>query len=105
MRILIQLLKGGKSPGDTFSLFHRLEEMESVEICPEAGLTSHPEVFSSVRSALEQFGSGTSSSRLLGGTTSLHKELEEKLAKFLDKEACLLFTSGFTYSSLYTVQS
>ena len=46
-------------------------------------------------SALEKFGSGTSSSRLLGGSCNLHRELEEKLAKFLDKEACLLFTSGF----------
>ena len=79
-----------------FIQIHAFSIFSHGQICQLAGLTSHPEVLASAGSALEQFGSGTSSSRLLGGTTSLHKELEEKLAKFLDKEACLLFTSGFT---------
>ena len=49
----------------------------------------------SARSALEQFGCGSASSPLLGGNSSIHTELEEKLAKFLKREACLLFPSGF----------
>ena len=58
-------------------------------------MTSHPEVVASARSALEQYGSGSASSPLLGGNSSFHRELEEKLAMFVNKEACLLYPSGF----------
>ena len=63
-----------------------------------AGLTSHPEVVAATKSALEQFGAGSASSPLLGGNTYYHKDLEVALAKFLNKEACLLFPSGFAAS-------
>ena len=59
------------------------------------GLTSHPEVVASAKLALEQFGAGSTSSPLLGGNSSLHRELEEELAMFLNKEACLLYSSAF----------
>ena len=59
------------------------------------GLTSHPEVVASAKLALEQFGAGSTSSPLLGGNSSLHRELEEELAMFLNKEACLLYPSCF----------
>lgn len=59
------------------------------------GLTTHPKVLEAARKALEKYGSGCSGSRYLTGTLDLHIELEEKLADFYGKEACLLYSTGF----------
>jgi 8-amino-7-oxononanoate synthase len=59
------------------------------------GLTTHPKVKEAARQALEQYGTGCSGSRYLTGTLELHIELEERLAKFMGKEAVLLFSTGY----------
>lgn len=59
------------------------------------GLTSHPEVIKAGVEALETYGSGCSGSRFLNGTLDKHVELEKELAKFLHKEACVTFSTGF----------
>ncbi|MCU7494325.1 MAG: aminotransferase class I/II-fold pyridoxal phosphate-dependent enzyme [Ignavibacteria bacterium] len=59
------------------------------------GLTAHPRVKEAAIKAIERYGTGCSGSRYLTGTIDLHVELEEKLAKFLGKEACLLFSTGY----------
>jgi 8-amino-7-oxononanoate synthase len=59
------------------------------------GLTAHPRVKEAAIKAVEKYGSGCSGSRYLTGTLDLHIEFEEKLAKFLNKEAVLLFSTGF----------
>jgi 8-amino-7-oxononanoate synthase len=60
------------------------------------GLTSHPEVKAAAIAAVEKYGTGCTGSRFLNGTIDLHVELEERLAKFMKKEAALVFTTGFT---------
>ncbi len=59
------------------------------------GLTNHPEVKEAAAVALAMFGTGCAGSRLLNGTLDIHLELEERLAKFLKREAVLTFTTGF----------
>lgn len=59
------------------------------------GLTSHPRVVEAGVKAIEKYGSGCSGSRFLNGTLDLHIELENRLAKFLNKEAVLTFSTGF----------
>ncbi|MFN3307501.1 MAG: aminotransferase class I/II-fold pyridoxal phosphate-dependent enzyme, partial [Candidatus Kapaibacteriota bacterium] len=59
------------------------------------GLTAHPKVKEAAIKAIEKYGTGCSGSRYLTGTIDLHIELEERLAKFLGYEACLLFSTGF----------
>ncbi|OGR87448.1 MAG: hypothetical protein A3A86_02415 [Elusimicrobia bacterium RIFCSPLOWO2_01_FULL_60_11] len=59
------------------------------------GLSRHPKVKAAAASALEKYGAGGRSSRLISGTTDLHLELESKLAKFKNTEACMVFPSGF----------
>lgn len=59
------------------------------------GLTAHPRVKEAAIKAVEKYGTGCSGSRYLTGTIDLHVEMEEKLAKFLGKEACLLFSTGY----------
>ncbi len=59
------------------------------------GLTNHPKVKEAAIEAVKKYGTGCSGSRYLTGTLDLHIELEERLAKFLGKEAVLLFSTGF----------
>jgi 8-amino-7-oxononanoate synthase len=59
------------------------------------GLTSHPKVKEAAVRAVEKFGSGCTGSRFLNGTLELHEELEDRLAKFMKKEAALVFSTGF----------
>jgi 8-amino-7-oxononanoate synthase len=59
------------------------------------GLTQDPRIKRAAAKALEDFGSGCTGSRFLNGTLSLHVELEEKLAEFMNAEAALVFSTGF----------
>jgi len=59
------------------------------------GLTNHPRVKEAAIKAVEKYGTGCSGSRYLTGTIDLHVELEAKLAKFLNKEAVLLYSTGY----------
>lgn len=59
------------------------------------GLTHHPKVREAARRALEVYGTGCTGSRFLNGTLTLHEELEERLARFLGKEACITSGTGF----------
>lgn len=59
------------------------------------GFTHHPKVQEAAKEAIQNFGTGCTGSRFLNGNLILHEELEEKLANFLGKEACLVFSTGF----------
>jgi len=59
------------------------------------GLTAHPKVKEAAVKAVQKYGTGCSGSRYLTGTLDLHIELEERLAKFFNKEAVLLFSTGY----------
>lgn len=59
------------------------------------GLTSHPKVKEAAINAINKYGTSCSGSRYLTGTIDLHNELEAKLAKFVGKEAALLFSTGY----------
>jgi 8-amino-7-oxononanoate synthase len=59
------------------------------------GLTSDPRVRDAAMAAIEQYGTGCTGSRFLNGTLDLHIQLEEKLARFMGKEACVLFSTGY----------
>jgi 8-amino-7-oxononanoate synthase len=59
------------------------------------GLTAHPRVKEAAIRALEKYGSSCSGSRFLTGTIDLHIELEDKIARFMGKEAALLFSTGY----------
>jgi len=59
------------------------------------GLTADPRVKEAALKATEQFGTGCSGSRYLTGTVRLHEEMEQEMADFMGKEACLLFSTGY----------
>jgi len=59
------------------------------------GLANHPRIIDKMKSALDDYGYGSAASRLLGGGTKLHRELEERVAKFKSVESSLVFNSGY----------
>ena len=59
------------------------------------GLSSHPEVKQAAAEALEKYGTGCAGSRLLNGTLDIHVELEERLARFMRREAVITFATGY----------
>jgi len=59
------------------------------------GLTHDPRVVEAAVKVTEEFGTSCTGSRFLNGTLELHEELERRLAKFLNKEAALVFSTGF----------
>jgi 8-amino-7-oxononanoate synthase len=59
------------------------------------GLTADPRVKDAAVKAVQKYGTGCSGSRYLTGTLDLHIQLEERLAAFFHKEACLLFSTGY----------
>ena len=59
------------------------------------GLTNHPKVKEAAIDAIKKYGTGCAGSRFLNGTLDIHVRLEEKLARFMRKEAALIFSTGF----------
>jgi 8-amino-7-oxononanoate synthase len=59
------------------------------------GLTQNKRVVAAAKAALDKYGTGCTGSRFLNGNTDLHEELEFELAKFLQREAVLVYATGF----------
>jgi len=59
------------------------------------GLTNHPKLKEGAIKAVEKYGTGCAGSRFLNGTLDIHIELEERLAKLVNKEAALVYATGF----------
>jgi len=59
------------------------------------GLSNYPALVDAARKGLEQHGYGMSSVRFICGTQDIHKELEQKVSKFLGTEDTILYSSCF----------
>ena len=59
------------------------------------GLTTHPKLREAAIEAVKKYGVGSGAVRTISGTMSLHNELERRIAKFKNVEACVVFQSGF----------
>ncbi len=60
------------------------------------GLCNHPKLAEAAVRAIREHGVGSGAVRTIAGTMRLHIELEEKIARFKNVEACVVFQSGFT---------
>jgi 8-amino-7-oxononanoate synthase len=89
-----------------YPYFIPLEETEGTEVTIDGrriimigsnnylGLTTHPKVRAAAVEGIEKYGTSCTGSRFLNGTLRLHQELEQRLARFVGKEAALVFSTG-----------
>ncbi|MCU1270680.1 MAG: 2-amino-3-ketobutyrate coenzyme ligase [Acidobacteriaceae bacterium] len=59
------------------------------------GLTTHPKLREAALEATRKYGVGSGAVRTIAGTMRIHMQLEEKIARFKNVEACVVFQSGF----------
>lgn len=59
------------------------------------GLSNHPTLIQTASAAIKEYGYGMSSVRFICGTQTIHRELEVKIANFLQMEDCILYASCF----------
>ncbi len=60
------------------------------------GLCDHPKLREAATQAVKDYGVGSGAVRTIAGTMRIHMDLEEKIARFKNVEACVVFQSGFT---------
>jgi glycine C-acetyltransferase len=70
---------------------------EAVNLCANnyLGLADHPDVIAAAKSAMDQFGFGMASVRFICGAQTLHRELEQAIAKHLGKDDAIVFAACF----------
>lgn len=75
----------------------RMDGREVVCLCSNnyLGLANHPRVAEAARRAIAEWGWGSGASRLVSGTMTPHRKLEDRLARFKGTEAALVFGSGY----------
>ena len=59
------------------------------------GLADHPDLIRAAQDGLEKYGYGMASVRFICGTQTVHKQLEQRLARFLGMEDAMLYGSCF----------
>ena len=59
------------------------------------GLANHPKLIEAAITATRTYGVGSGAVRTIAGTMRIHMELEERIARFKNVEACVVFQSGF----------
>src|SRR5690606_11747908 len=74
-----------------------LERHEVLNMCANnyLGLADNPEIIKAAKESYDKWGYGLSSVRFICGTQQIHKELEEKISRFLETEDTILYTSCF----------
>jgi glycine C-acetyltransferase len=68
------------------------------------GLLGHPQIEAAAKEAIDRFSTGTHGVRLLAGTLTLHNELEQRIARFKDAEAAIVYSSGYV-TNLSTIST
>jgi glycine C-acetyltransferase len=68
---------------------------EVINLCANnyLGLANHPQIISAAKEALDLWGYGLASVRFICGTQAIHKDLEQRLSRFLGKEETILYNS------------
>jgi len=76
----------------------RINGEEKIVFCSNnyLNLANHPQVVRAVTEAIKKYGHGAGASRLISGTMRPHIELEQEFAGLFQKEAALIFPSGWT---------
>lgn len=60
-----------------------------------SGLVNHPKIKEAAIEAVKKYGTGCAGSPFLNGTLDIHKNLEKKIANYIGKEDCMIYSTGF----------
>lgn len=76
---------------------HLNDNREVVNMCANnyLGLANNPEIIEAAKKSYDEYGYGLSSVRFICGTQKLHKDLEQKISKFLGTDDTILYSSCF----------
>jgi glycine C-acetyltransferase len=74
----------------------RWQELFNLASYNYLGISYRPEVKKAATEAIEKYGLGASGSPILSGTFDVHEEFVSELARFKDKEACIVFPTGYS---------
>ncbi len=96
----------GKGVRDPFSLVMEEVKSPTVAICNGQetillgtynymGMTFDPDVIDAGKDALENFGSGTTGSRVLNGTYRGHRDCEDALKEFYNMDHAMVYSTGY----------
>jgi glycine C-acetyltransferase len=87
----LRILQGRQLPSAVF------DQMNVVNLSSNnyLGLATHPRLVEAALKATQQWGVGSGAVRTIAGTMEIHMELEERIARFKNVEACVVFQSGF----------
>jgi 8-amino-7-oxononanoate synthase len=81
--------------GSAQHVLHRGRQLVNFSSNDYLGLASHPRVKAAAQAAIEEFHASSGSSRLICGNLEIHERLESRLAVLKQKEAALVFSSGY----------
>jgi glycine C-acetyltransferase len=87
----LRILEDEQAPECTFDGKHVINLASNNYL----GLTTHPKLREAALEATRKYGVGSGAVRTIAGTMKIHMELEEKIARFKNVEACVVFQSGF----------
>lgn len=78
--------------------FRRTFTKSCINFCSNdyLGLSQHPAIIDAFQQGLVKYGVGSGASQLVCGHYDIHQQVEQAFAQFLQREAALLFTSGYT---------
>ena len=91
------LMKHERPIGSPQGAHINVQGREVLNLCANnyLGLADHPELVNAAQKALASDGYGMASVRFICGTNDIHRELEQRLAGFLDKDDAILFAACF----------
>ena len=92
------LRRGMRFVSSACDRYIKIEGKKVLNLCSNnyLGLADDKRLKAAAIAAVKKFGVGAGASRLVSGSTVLHKKLEEKLADFKNQEACLVYPSGYS---------
>jgi glycine C-acetyltransferase len=92
---LYEPVLSGSEPRCTMQLEDGPHDVINMTSYGYLGLVKHPKIVAAAKEALEKYGVGACGSPILSGKSLRHRELEQKLCALTNREAVLVFNSGF----------
>ena len=95
-RVIVELLPAFGSRGPRYRLDHSAREYLRMNSNSYLSLSNHPRVLAAADEASHAFGAGPGAVRFIDGTFAPHRQLEQRIARFVGRPAARIFNSAYT---------